>query len=114
MAGDDMLICDECTDTKDVRKKSYIDTTECELIDNDDGVLVCKKLKPMDNYDVLLPAGEYLTSCGGCKMLESRTILACDECMDLNKIPHYSAIPAVDCADIINTNGVLSCVSKLT
>ena len=113
MVDDEMLICDECLDSHNVRKRSFIDAAECELIDNIDGVLVCKNVKRLDNYDVLLPAGEYLTSCGGCKMLESRSVLACDECMDLNKIPHYSAVSALDCADIVNTNGVLSCISKI-
>lgn len=112
MVGDDMLVCDECLDSHRARKRSYIDTTECEFIDNVDGVLVCKNVKRMDNYDAFLPVGEYLASCGGCKMLESRSILACDECMDLNKIPHYSATNAVNCADIVNTNGVLSCITK--
>lgn len=113
MAGDGMLVCDECVDSHRARKRSYIDATECEFVDNIDGVLVCKTVRRAENHEAFLPAGEYLASCGGCKMLESRKVLACDECMDLNKIPHYSAVPIVGCADVVNTNGVLTCVAKL-
>eukprot|EP00727_Mastigamoeba_balamuthi_P010050 m51a1_g5668 hypothetical protein (978) ;mRNA; f:919970-924001 len=100
----DLVICDECTDSRGGKKKAFISVSECESITNSDGFLVCDKAPNQPG----IPPGDYTDTCGGCRI--DGNLLKC-ECKDSTGEFRDTQIVVSSCPSgaFANKEGALAC-----
>lgn len=65
---------------------------------------------PPNDEDI--PDGDYVQSCGGCRLVDDGKILSCEECIAGCGSHLYSAIEVRDCKWFSNDDGALKCTES--